>query len=150
MTQRGSDKIPDIGTARRVVPTGPADQVLHASRVVVTGMFRDRPAVLHRQRRQQPVHEAPDPAPRLGSGEARPDRVHQLAEQLRPSLSIYSVSGGHRRVLIGPHNPQARRWLLAVHGQSHTVTAGQNGSPAGVLALPGGSWYSSSNPYYKK
>lgn len=36
--------------------------------------------------------------PRFRPGEARLDRVHQLAEQLRPSLSVYSVGGSHRRI----------------------------------------------------
>ena len=31
---------------------------------------------------------------------------------------------------------ETRRWLLAVHGQNRTVTAAQNGSPAGVLDIP--------------
>jgi hypothetical protein len=36
--------------------------------------------------------------PRFGPGEASLDRVHQRLEQLRLSLSIYSVSGSHRRI----------------------------------------------------
>jgi hypothetical protein len=58
----------------------------------VACVFRDRPAVLGRQRRQQPGHEVPDPAPGLGPGETRLDRVHQRFGQLRPSLNIYSVA----------------------------------------------------------
>jgi hypothetical protein len=100
----GRDEIMDIGADQRVVPAGPADQILYPARSVVTGVFGDRPAVLDRQRREQPGHEVPDPAPRFGPGEACLDRVHQLAEQLRPSLSIYSVGGSHRRVLRSPHN----------------------------------------------
>lgn len=44
------------------------------------------------------MHEVADPASWLGPGEAGLDRVHQLAEQLNPSLSVYSVSGSHRRI----------------------------------------------------
>ncbi len=48
MPELGGHEIPHVGADQCVVPARPADQVLHAARAVVAGVFGDRPAVLDR------------------------------------------------------------------------------------------------------
>ncbi len=52
MPEPGRDEITDVGTHQSVVPAGSTDQILHTARPGVPGVFRDRPAVLNRQRRE--------------------------------------------------------------------------------------------------
>jgi hypothetical protein len=51
------------------VPVRAAQQPLHAIGADLTGPFRQRPAVLPLQARDQPGHILPHPGPRLGAGE---------------------------------------------------------------------------------
>lgn len=64
----GRAEVTNVGTDRGVVPACPTDQVLHTACRGVTGVFCDRSALLGRQRRKQPGHEVPDPAPGVQAG----------------------------------------------------------------------------------
>jgi len=77
------------------VPARPREQVLHAVRIAVTGMFGDRPTVLPRQVGQQPEHELPGSAAGLHSRERAAIRSsnlsvsvsHRLASTLWPAAT---------------------------------------------------------------
>ena len=71
----------------------------------MTGLFRQPPAVLALQRRQQPEHELPCGPPRLYPAEPARDQEHQLIEQDPPAGGVYAVASGHRTIIGRRHNP---------------------------------------------
>ena len=96
------DVLADIVTDGVGVPGRPAQQMLHAVRMGFPGPFRDRPAVLARQVRQQAQHQPPGPEPWFDPGEPSGDTAHDRLERLPPTGGIYAVARGHR-LLVSPH-----------------------------------------------
>jgi hypothetical protein len=68
-----------------LVPHRPAKQVLHPIRARIAGMLGDRPAVLTRQVRQQPVHERLGPPAWLYPAEPARDPAQQLLQVRLPA-----------------------------------------------------------------
>ena len=87
------------------IPPGPRQQMLHPIRRGIPGMLSDCPAVLARQRRQQPQHERPGMTPRLCPAETRADPEHQLIEHPQPPGKVYAVASGHRKIIMSLHKP---------------------------------------------
>lgn len=78
-----------------------------------------------------PRHEASDPVPRFRPPKACSIVSINVSNSIGQSLSIYSVGGTRRRVFSSPYT---RREFdgggLLPTDNDHTVTTGQNGSPA--------------------
>jgi hypothetical protein len=72
--------------------------VLHAIGRGVSGMLRDRPAVLPGQLRQQPTHEGSCSPPGFDPSEPAGDPPQQLGEGGLPVGGVYAVAGGHRLI----------------------------------------------------
>jgi hypothetical protein len=89
-----------------VVPHRPGEQVLHPVGAGVAGVLGDRPAVLARQVRQQPVHECPGPLAWLHPAEPARHPAQQLLQPHLPSsrIYVYAVACGHRLSFGCPHN----------------------------------------------
>jgi hypothetical protein len=86
------------------IPSGPAEQVLHAVRGGLSGPLGDAPAVLAWQVRQQPQHQVPHPAPGLHPREPARYPGHQDLERLLPAARVYAVTCGHRKI-VSLHTP---------------------------------------------
>jgi len=94
---------------RVLIPHGTSEQVLHPIRAGVAGVLGDRPAVLARQRRQQPQHERPGPPSWLHPAEPARDPAQQLVQPCLPSsrIYVYAVACGHRLISGCRHNTRS-------------------------------------------
>src|SRR3954464_12121417 len=109
---RIAEVLPDVVTQvipdAVLVPDRVRQQTLHPTRVVLTHVLGDRPAVRPRQLGQQPLQERRDPAPRLDPPEAWPDARHQLLELRLPPIKVikaYAGGSSHRKIRSSPHKP---------------------------------------------
>jgi hypothetical protein len=77
------------------VPHRPVEQVLHAVRVRLAGVFGDAPTVLTRQVGQQPEQEPAGPTPGLDPAEPPGHPPEQPVGLSLPPVRPYAVAHGH-------------------------------------------------------
>jgi hypothetical protein len=96
ITQVVNDVVPQVLGDAVGVPSGPAEQVLHAIGGGIPSVLGDRPAVLARQVGQQRQQEPADPPPALAAAEAAGDPIQQLIDPGPPGGRPYPGPRDHR------------------------------------------------------
>jgi hypothetical protein len=91
------------------VPARAGQEVLHAIRIGIPGVFGDAPTVLARQIRQQSADEPPGPAAGLHPDEPGRHPIEQLVGLSRPPGGLYAVAHGHRLIFRCRHNGRGSR-----------------------------------------
>jgi hypothetical protein len=97
---------PQVVADRLGFPAHPAQEVLHPVRRAVARGFRQLPAVLAPQGRQQPAQVGQRPAPRLDPREPRREPRRQPVEALRPPRRFVHVR--HARHLLPSRTSEPR------------------------------------------
>ena len=98
VSEAGGDVVAQVIADPVGVPRGSAEQVLHAVRVRVAGVFGDAPAVLPRQVSQQPEQEPAGAAAGLHPGEPPGHPVEEPVGLGPPAVGFYAVAHGHRLI----------------------------------------------------
>ena len=100
----GGDVVAQVITHSIGVPRGSPEQVLHAVRVQVAGVFGDAPAVLPRQVSEQPQEEPAGAAAGRHPGESPSHPVEEPVGLGLPAVGFYAVAHGHRMIFGCRHN----------------------------------------------
>jgi hypothetical protein len=89
-----------------VVPHRPGQQVLHPVGTGMPGVLGERPAVLARQVRKQPLHKRLGPPAWRHPAEPARDPAQQLLQPCPPTggVCVYAVACGHRLIFGCRHN----------------------------------------------
>jgi hypothetical protein len=99
VAEAGGDVVTQVIPDSVGVPAGAPEEVLHAMRVGVTGVFGDAPAVLAGQLSEQPEQEPAGPAAGLDPGEPGGYPAEQPVGLCSPAAGLYAVTHGHRLII---------------------------------------------------